>query len=329
MEIPFEYLLAGLESARGTKLDPPTFYLNMSGMVTPRTDTYRPEESRGMYAEYYRSQIVRKWAEWEGEGPADVLTLPMLLECLTKAPGVIATPGGGTNSRTHTYEPTMNADNLKSMTLYWGDPNVQAFQADYGMIDEITLSADASGSDGVTMAAKGLAHFPAKDAPDSLPTMLDAPMLAPADTQIWIDSASAIGTTLITNRLISAEVTIPSGVTYKYLASGTLGSQEYAAIGRKRRHAEAKLVFEVPDMVQYDLWAAHTSLKCRIQFNGPVIESTLRHYIQVDIYGPFDVLDWGENQGSNRTLALTILSEYNSAAAFDYRIVVQNNRATI
>lgn len=329
-EIPFEYLLLGLESARGTKLDPPTFYLNMAGTVLPQTSVYRPDESRGTLAEYYRSSIVRKWSEWEGEGPADVYTIVPLLEMLVKAPGTIATPGGGTNSRTHTYVPTMNADNLKSATFYWGDPNIQAFQADYGMIDELTITADASSEDGVQMSAKGRAHFPAKDAPDSLPSMLSAPLLAPADMQLWIDTgATAIGTTAISNRLISAEVMIPSGVTYKYIATGTIGGQEYGLIGRKKRHAEAKLVFELPDMTQYDLWAAHTTAKMRIRFNGPIIEAALRHYIQADIYGPFDTLDWGENEGSNRTISLNILSEYDSTAGCDFSVVVQNDRATI
>jgi len=328
-EVAFEYMLMGLESARGTKLDPPTFYLNMAGQVVPRQSTYRPAESRGTLAEYYRSKVVRKWAEWQGEGPADVYTIVPLLECLVKGAGTIATPAGGTNARTHTYAPTMNADDLKSMTLYWGDPNIQAFQADYGMIDELTIAADASGEDGVRMSAQGQAHFPAKDPPDSLPTMLTAPMLAPADMQLWIDTASAIGSTEITGRLISSEVTIPSGVTYKWIATGPTGSQEYGLIGRAKRHAEAKFIFEVPDMTQYDLWAAHTTLKVRVRFNGPIIESTLRHYIQVDLYGPFEVLDWGEHEGSNRTVGLTLLSEYDATAGYDFAVVVQNDRATI
>jgi hypothetical protein len=327
-EIPFEYMLFGLESARGTKLDPPTHYLNMAGTVTPQTSVYRPNESTGTLAEYHRSAIVRKWSEWEGEGGADVYSIVPLLEMLIKGAGTIATPGGGTNSRTHTYAPTMTADNLKSGTFYWGDPNVQAFQADYGMIDELTLTADASSEDGVQMSAKGRAHFPAKDAPDSLPTRLVSPLLAPADAVLTID-ATTIGTTPVTGRLISAEVMIPSGVTYKHIASGTIGSQEYALIGRQKRHAEMKLVLELPDLTQYDQWVAHTSLKTRLTFNGPIIEAALRNYIQVDIYGTFDALEWGENEGSNRTLGLTIMSEYDSVAGFDFQVVVQNDRSTI
>lgn len=328
-EITFEYLMGALEAIKGTPIAVPTHYLNMAGTITPRHERYRPDEARGTLAEYNRSVIVRKWSEWEGEGPADVYTIVPFLEMLVKAPGAIATPGGGTNSRTHTYAPTMNADNLKSATFYWGDPGTQAFQADYGMIDELTLTADASGEDGVRMSAKGMAHFPSKTAPGSLPSMLNAPLLAPADMQLWIDSVSAIGTTEITGRLISAEVMIPSGVTYKYIATGPTGSQEFGLIGRKKRHAEMNLVFELASATQYDLWAAHTSLKARLRFNGPIIEGSLRHYINVDIYGPFDTADWGDLEGSNRTVALNILSEYDTSAGYDFAVVVQNDRTTI
>jgi hypothetical protein len=330
-ELAFEYLLGALEAAgtKGTAVNPPTFYLNLAGVITPRQSLYRPAESRGTLAEYYRSSVVRNWAEFEGEGPADTLTLPFWLEQCVKGGGTIATPAGGTNSRTHTYAPTMNADNLLSSTLYWGDPNIQAFQAAYCMPDEITISGDASGEDGVRMTIKGMGRFPAKTAPSSLPSMLNAPLLAPSMMQMWVDSASAIGTTELTGRVVSAEVTIPSGVQRKWLAGGPSGGLNFSTHGRAKRHATAKIVLEVPDMTQYDLWAAHTSLKTRIQFNGPIIEAALRHHIQFDIYGPFDALDWGELEGTNRTVSLNIESEYDATAGFDWSVVVQNDRATI
>ena len=327
-EIAFEYLLGVREAIKGTPITVPTHYLNLAGTVTPRMSRYRPVEARGILAEYSRSDVVRKYAEWTGEGPADVYTLPLLLESCIKGAATIATPGGGTNARTHTYNPTMASDDLQSLTLYWGDPNVQAFQVDYGMVDQVTVSADASSEDGCSMSAQGQGHFPAKTAPDSVPAQLNAPLLAPADMQLWID-ASIIGSTEVVGRVISAEFTIPSGVVYKWLATGPTGSQGYSGYGRKKRHAELKVVLELPDTTQYDQWVAETVLKARLRLNGPIIESALRHYIQLDIYGPFDALDWGEYESANRTVAFTILSEYDSVAGHDFQVVVQNDRTTL
>ena len=89
-ELAFERLLAGLEAARGTKVDPPTRWLWLSGMVSPRKARYRPVESSGTLAEYYRSVDVRRWSEFEAEGTLDVYTLPMILNSIVK--GAVAAP---------------------------------------------------------------------------------------------------------------------------------------------------------------------------------------------------------------------------------------------
>lgn len=454
-ELAFEYLLAGLEAAGalGTPIDPPTRYLNMAGTVTPQRGIYRPPESRGALAEYYRSKPVRQWSAFEAEGGLDVYVLPILLNAIVKggvdgtgataaelttdltgvnndlvytavtggsvgnaitveyvdpeaasqaleidvvgtairvwlatdvseaitttaddiaaaiaahpvastlvtvadaaaddgsgvvtemaatnlSGGVgtdITTPANGVLTRLWTFEPTMTSDDLRALTLYWGDPNVQAFQTAYNQIDSLTFASDASGEDGVTMAIAGMGQFPAKTAPASVPAMLDAPLMAPGDMQVWIDSgSSAIGTTEIQGRVVSAEVTIPSGVVRKWLAAGPGGDLSFTKHGRGRRHIEARLVLELTDLTQYDLIMAHTSLKTRIRFNGPEIETeggqTFYHYCEVDVYGPADAMEWGENQGTNRTIQMTILSEYDATAGHDFCVRVQSDRETL
>ena len=330
MEIAFEYLLAALESTRGTAVNPPTRYLNMAGTITPGNEKYRPNESRGTLAEYYRSKTVRKFSDWQAEGPADVYTLPVLLNGAVKG-GVTSpsTPDGATNTRLWTFAPTMTSDDLKSMTLYGADPNVQAIQAAFSMVDELTIGGDSAGTDGVKMSAKGRGHFPAKTAPSSVPAQLTAPLLAPGDMQLWLDTSSAIGTSAITGRVLSGEFSVANNLAYKWVASGPASNLNFYKIGRAKRHAELKLVFEVPDMAQYDLFGVDTVIKARLRWNGPLIESGFYHYIEVDVYGAFDAFSWGENEGTNRTIEMTIQSEYNTTAGHDFAVRVQNDRATL
>ena len=232
------------------------------------------------------------------------------------------------------FTPTMDADDLQSLTFYWGDPGVQEFQTGYNMIDELTITADTSGTDGVTMSISGQGRFPSKTAPAGVPTGLAYPMLLPTSMQVWIDTA-VIGATALTGRVVSAEITIPSGVTRKWLASGPAGGLDFTTIGRGKRHAELKLVLELPDMTQYDQWVASDVLKTRVRLSGPSINSygsppaATYYFVEFDIYGPFETLDWGEFEGTNRTVELTILSEYDDTALTDWEMRVQNNMATL
>ena len=232
------------------------------------------------------------------------------------------------------FAPTMTADDLQSLTLYWGDPGVQEFQSDYCMIDEMTISSDAGSTDGVTMSFSGQGHFPAKVAPAGVPTILNSPLLMPGAMQVWVDTVT-IGTTALTARVISAEITVPSGVSRKWLAGGPGGGLDYIQVGRGKRHAELKLVLELPDMTEYDQWVNSDLLKVRVRMNGPSINSygavpaATYYFTEFDIYGPFETLDWGEFENTNRTVELTVLSEYDSGAGHDWAIRVQSNLQTL
>ncbi len=327
-EIAFEYLLAALESTKGTPATTPTHYLPLAGTLVPKKARYRPAESRGLLAEYFRSVDVRRWSEFEAEGGADVYIMPVLLNTIVKG-GVNtpSTPGGATTARLWEFAPTMDADDLQAATLWFGDPNVQVFRSAFCMIDELTIAGEASGTDGVTMSIKGQGRFPTKDAPGTVPSALQAPLLVPGAMQVWIDTET-IGTTAITGRVASAELTVPLGGTRKWLAAGPSAGLDFQVLGRQKRHAELKLVLELPDTTQYDQWVDATSLKTRVRFNGPLIEAGFYHYVEADIYGPFDSLDLGENEGS-RTIELIVLSEYDTTAGCDWCVRVQNDRTTL
>lgn len=338
-EIAFESLLLGLSAGastaqRQTATNPPTYNLPIMGMVNARQSKYRPEESRGHLAEYNRSKTVRRWGEWEGEGALDVFFLPTALNMILKG-GVTTptTPAGATNARLWDFAPTMTADDLRSATLYWGDPNVQWFRSVYCMVEEFGISADATGEDGATMNFSGFGYFPTKTAPSSVPAQLTAPMITPAAMQLWLDTgADDYGTTEITGRFLTAEFSLSTGVTRKHGAVGPTGGLNFIRTGRGKRHAELTLSFELLDTAQYDLFANNdgdTPVKIRWRLNGPQIETGFYHYVEVDIYGPLDQPEWGDLEGSNRTIEFTVMSEYDAAEGWDFAMRVQNTRTTL
>jgi hypothetical protein len=233
------------------------------------------------------------------------------------------------------FAPVLTANDLRAVTLYWGDPNLQMFQTAYNQLDELTISADGSGTDGVTMSLKGMGLFPTKTTPASTPTAVPAPILLPSALQLWIDTALAIGTTEIEGEIISAEATIPSGIVRKFLPQGPGGNKGFSAVGRTKRHIEVKLAFELPDLAMYDHWDNEDVLKVRTRVSGDEIVSVgspavaWYSYVEIDCYGTFDSPAWGENEKANRTLETTLMSEWNAVAGRDVVVRVLSNRATL
>lgn len=336
-ELAFEYLAGALEATKGTPVSPPTHYFPFSGALKPIRSKRRPTYSNGLLAEFTRSKTTRTYCEWNGDGDADVNAAPFVFNLVAKGVSSPTTPTNGVLTRLWTFSPTMTSDDLKSATLYCGDPNVQIWQAAYCMADELKISADASGEDGVTWGIKGQGYFPTRVAAPSLPAQTIGDQLMPGAMQLWIDTSSAIGTTEVTGRFISTDWTIPTGVAYKYYAAGPTGGLNFTKHGRKKRSAKASIVVELNDTSigagkEYLTWEADTVVKMRIRLNGSLIESVTPdyyYYMQLDIYGALDAFDWGDVEGANRTMQFEVTSEYQTSPATDWALSVQNTKTSI
>lgn len=329
-EIAFETLLMALEATRGTAEAAPTHLLSLPGVMTPSRSLFRPTERRGTLAKNYRSIVTRKGSEWNLNGTVDTGQLPFLFNMALKAVTSPTTPGGATNARLWTFSRSLTADDIKTATIWWGDPNTQVFQSDFNVIEELTIKNDAGDEALATIDVKGAGGSPTAVSDPTVPTAVNsATGLFPGQLmQLWLDT-STIGSTEITGRLLSVEHTFRTGVTYKYRAAGTSSTLDFSEIGREAHSATTKLVFELADLTQYNNWANAQTMKCRVRHNGGLIESTFYHHLEVDIYGKFDMFDWGEYQNSNRTIEMTIESEYDATAAVDFLVKVQNTRATL
>lgn len=263
----------------------------------------------------------------------------------TSAPTIGFTGGGGsgaaatafiykagTNAKLWRFSRTVTSDNLKAATFFWGDPNLQVFRGAYGMIDEVGISGDASGEDSVKVSLKGMSRYPTAQSPTA-PAASYGSMVMPVATQVWIDGSEGYGVTPVTGRVISFEHTIPTGVTYKYVATGPAGALTYDHSARKRTHPVTKLVMELADLTQFNQYDLDTLVRFRIRHNGSLIEtvSSVDHYnmIQIEGYAPFDALDWGSFEESNRTISLTLEHEYDAVLGTDMVLWTENTRASL
>lgn len=337
-EIPFETMGLALEATKGTAVTPPTYTLIAPGFIKPTRTKYRPEETRGTLEEIYRSKTVRTGCEWEiSDSLADTNYAPVLWNMLMKAVTSPTTPTNGVLTRLWTFTPSITSDDLKAATMYFGDPNVQTWQAAYCMADEMTVSADATGEDAVTWSMKGMGRFPTRVSAPTYPAAVPGELLMPGAMQLWIDTSSAIGTTEVTGRFLKTDWTIPTGVSYKYYANGPTGGLYFTKHGRGKRHAEATIEVELNETSintgkEYLTWEADTVVKMRIRLNGSLIESVTPdyyYYIELDIYGQLDAFEWGRVAETNRTMRFTVQSEYNATLGASFSLKAQNTKTAL
>ena len=332
-ELAYETLSLALEATRGTAVTPPTHALNIAGTIKPYVSQYRPKEQRGTTAMNYRHKIVRKNCTWAGDGDVDVNYLPVWLNMAVAAVTSPTTPTNGVLTRLWTFARSILTDTIKAATIYWGDPAINQLQSPFCVLEELVFENDGTAEGVATLNVKGGGLFPAKVAAPTAPASIAGDTLPGLEMQLWVDTASAIGTTAITGRLLKTKHTITTGVTYKYIPAGPTSTFGYLSIGRiPVVGLKTELEFEFADYNQYDQWAAGTDLKVRVRHNGALIESVTPdyyNYAQFDSYGPYEDLDWGDNQGSNRTVKLVMNSQYDTTLASDFSVMVQNARATL
>lgn len=333
-EIAFETMRAALEAVRNTPETAPTHLLNIEGTITPKDTKYRAKEQRGTTTKNYRHVITRRWSEIEGKGDLDINEIAFWLNMALVPVTVPTTPGTAVLSRLWTFTRNITADNIKSMTGWWGDPNLNQLQAQFIMLDELDIENDASGDGVATISVKAMGGAVTPVAAPAATTSIAGALLPGQLMQCWIDTSGAIGTTAITDRLVSVKHKIVTGAKQKYIASGPTSTLAPGLIGRDKIVAiETELKFEFLDFTQYDNWKNADSLKVRVRHNGALIETisstSFYNYVEVDQYGPFDDLSWDDNEGTNRALTLKIMTGYDATLGSDARIAVQNQRTTL
>lgn len=335
-ELAFEALSFALEATPGTAESAPTSYMNLFGQLIPRETIYQPDESTGLLEAYMRQEVTRKWGEFSGDGPLDTDLLPMFLEMIVKGGVTPSQPGSTTSTYQWVYTPTMTADDLEFATIFWGDPNMtHILQGAYGMLTNLTIASDASGTDGATLSIAGMTQAPVKLAnPVTMPTQAFSPLVASVKMQAYLDTSSAIGTTALVQRVVSAEHVLDSGITQKFVGDGPDADLSYSRHGRGKRSLITRMVAEMRDFTEYDVaQLQNTPAKLRIVHNGAFIENDgsddYYHALQVDTYGKLHLTDYGELEGTNRTVAFEIVSAYDSTLGAGWSMTVLNEASAL
>lgn len=330
-EIAFEILAGALEglATRGTIVTPPTMVFPFSGTMQPMEEEFIPDESRGTYHAEYRGEVVRRFSEWEGEGGADARVAPFVFAMWAKSVTAPVTPSGGTTARLWEYIDLGTSDTLRTATMYFKDPtDGKIFRAPFSYINELTISADSGGTDGVMWSVSGSGQALGLVTVPAMPAQVIGSVLVPARKKVFLDvvGVTTIGVTPL-NEVVSTETTMANNISPKFFDNDDL---TYTKIGRGKRFMKSTFVMEYNETV-YNLTQnrPYAQVASRIRYEGDIIEAALKEYIELDVYGRLKFEGWETNFDTNRGMKLSVTSRVNAALGTGWRLAVQNNRTAI
>lgn len=333
----YEYFAGAAEATPGAGAAAPTYVDLAVGSANEALEWIEPQEQAGVKAGLTREKLAHMYAEWEQEGQVDLTRFTRYLTyALNGGVSAPTTPASGVLTRLWTFPNQMTGGSATQGTeVFWGgDPNIQIWKHTYGVTRELTVTSDASNNDGTKFTRNGFSRFPTKVSAPVLPALSSGNLLASQRMQLWIDTTSTWGTTEVTNRLVTAEVSLNTGADRKRFAQGPTGELTFQDRSWERVRPTLTVGLEVPDMTQYDLFAAGTPIKARIRFNGDAIETvagpiTYYEYLQFDFYGHLKKKDRGKNGASNVTHVYMLEGMYNSTLGSDVVGYVQNTQTAL
>lgn len=266
----------GVESTPGTPVPAnkslPTLSLALTRVLETkqfRSQGYKPNTA---------NQILKDYGSGQVTGPLDYLQIIYPLNSMVT--GVIATPGGGTLSRTHTFTPAaIGADAFKTFTIQEGDTTA-ARQMANSVFSEFGVTANLS-----TAEINGaiLGTTPTTVTLTGSPTAIALLPVNIREIDLFMDTTFAgLGTTKITD----AE-SIEFKITNKYALKWVLNTTNTSFKDIIEVAPNLTFSFQTEDNAQsrslYDSLNTNPVKYLRMQATGPIIEAALTYYIKLDV----------------------------------------------
>lgn len=326
-EIAFEQALGALESTRFTAITTPTRVLNTALTLTPKIEYAAPDETRGTLEGVYQDAKIAQWADWSIDGGLDFNQLPFWLSMAVKG-GVSPTqPSAGPDPTVYlwTFTPSISADDIKTATLWGFDPNITRLRAAGAVMQTLEIVGNNRGL--VTMTGGGFARFPSKVSV-AAPSQTVGELVSATNTLFYMGSTSTAFASLtqVTGRVVDWTFSLPEQASQKWLMDGTY---DWSGIGRSKRRPMLTVQMEIPDMTQYDLFAAGTEQRFRLRCEGSVISNAYKYYVEIDFRGRLNMTDWGTYVDTNRTATFEVAGIYDATLGASYQIKNENTTSAI
>ena len=332
--LQFRKSQAGLETTRGTAVAA-TRRLYNGSEFNPNLN-YRRLEAPGSGSRIPMGNIVGGIREIPGthEDQLTAQDAPWYFQLGIKG-GVAGALVGTAGAWSYTFVPSGAADDMRTATFEWnpGDEagtNVfrlpgtymESWGVDWSVGDEASFTSTLRASDMITAGGGWTALTPAlAERPRTV-------LGGNRPVRVYLDTASAIGTTELLGRSISYTLSYDNARHYKVFGESPTTVQ---GSGLGELDITASIQLEWSTRAQYDAFMAGTDQKLRVRFEGPTITGAAPaaiEYVEFDHYGQWTSHPWSDREG-NITSTMDFTLEYNTTAAQMFSAKVVNGLSTL
>lgn len=324
---------AGLESTRGTSV---AATRKVYATIEPTFE--KPlaffQDTSGTFSARRRKVYGRERVSFTATDLATYEDLAWWFQLAIKGGVTGVSDANTTPGYTYTFEPSETADDLKSMTLEFGESG-NVYESDQVMINSWTLRGDPdSDSEPAYMFEAEMMGrtLSTSSYTGSINDRTTEPITA-RGTKLYVDTAyGSLGSTQLTGHLISWSVTGNNNLHFKAFAE-----DETAMAANKVGRGERTYDFEFTMEFDSDTTAGGfknyrdgQELFVRLLREGSTIDSVAatKKSLTLDMAGFISSISFGDRDG-NMTITVGMNCAYNADLAYDFKAVVKNALQTL
>lgn len=323
----------GQEASAGGTTDIASTIWRGMGVLTDNRETTFPEENIGILGGTTRSYVAMTGGEIALEGDATFEQAPYILNAGVYS--TAATTDSGTGYiRTWTVQiastDPIETTDLQTLFIEGGDNNeVETMR--YGFVREFTFSGNAGEAVSINATIQGreISGGQSFTSGLSVPTVEDVLF---SKGKLYIDeSTGTIGTTQVSNTLISAELSMTTGWQAVMTADGR---KDFSFIKRVADEITLQLTYEHNGTATTEkaAWRNETERAIRLKFEGTALTSagsyTYKTFI-IDLWGKYESFDALSDQDGNDIVVANFRAAYSANAANKARFIIVNELATL
>lgn len=330
-ELVLQKAQAGIESTRGTGV---AATRKLYAQITPSYD--RPlmdfSDQTGTYFDRRRVAYGREKVSFSAVDIATYQDLPWWLGMGLKG-GVTGTSDSGTPTPayTYTFAPSASSDDLKSITLEYGEPG-NVYETTQVMMQSWTLRGDADNDSepGWMFDASLIGRDRTTSSYTSAIADRSTDVILARGTKIYVDDAGGShGGTQLSGKLITFSLTCDLGLHFKAFMED---ESTYAAnkVGRSAMRVNGQFQFEFDADTEFAKYRNATPQQrlIRLEREGATIHTTVKQKATVDLWGYWSSFSHGDREG-NMTATFGFSGFYDTTAGKLIEVKLVNALSTL